>query len=269
MSEKQPLFFDPATVIPFNGYRRCFGEDRPVFDLVPSLIHFYESEKFRNTDEALRLSVLDCRTAKEAGKLTKRNKEHWRKDWRAVRGRVFRAGLAMQVVQSRKAMTMARAGYAQSIELAAYKRIRGLPGTFISEELQRFFGNSTGPGVTRLGVITLSGCVPDDIERRLETLFSKERPLSAAIYAGRDADPRVEMWCAATAIPVRLTSQTSSRLREEDAPEVTARVNALLTCMPPSRKGPIAILSAAASKRPKIRVLDLGLKDISPAPKSH
>lgn len=260
MSEVNTIPFDPAAQIPFYGYRRFFPNSPPMFDLSPSLIHFYESEKFRGTNEELRLTVLGSGTAREIRKLTKRHNSSLRKDWRAVRGRVFRAGLAMQVLQSKKAMALARVGFASSMELASCKRVSGLPGAFIAEELQNFFQSATGPGTTRLGVIALNGCVPDDIEQRLDALFAKGRPMSAAVYSGRDADPRIEIWCAHAAIPIRLTGQDSRRLREEDAAVVTARINALLTCMPASRKEPKTILAAAAAKRPKIRVLDLGLK---------
>lgn len=259
-AEKPIVLFDPSAEIPFHGYRRFLPDEPPLFDLAPSLIHFYESEKFRGVDEVLRLSVLSCSTVREAAKISKRHKDIWRKDWRAVRGRVFRAGLAMQVLQSRRAMAAARAGFGSSMELSSCRRVGGLPGPFVADELNNFFQTSTGPGTTRLGVIALAGCVPDDIERRLEALFIRQKPISAAIYSGKDADHRVEIWCAQAAIPIRLTSVDSIRLREEDAGTVTARINALLTCMPMTRKQAKVILSVAAAKRPKIRVLDLGLK---------
>jgi predicted NAD-dependent protein-ADP-ribosyltransferase YbiA (DUF1768 family) len=249
--------FDPESLIPFLAYRRFLDDGEVTTDMVPTLAHFYESEKFRTVDESLRLAVLDTRTPKEARKFTKKRAELWRSDWKAVRGRVLRAGLAMQVTQSNKALKMAKQAFALSMELSAIKRIGGIPGAFLADELQRFFMPSTGPGVTKLGVIALNGCIPDDIESRLDALFSTEKPVSAAIYAGADADPRVEIWCARAAVPIRLTGLACGRIREENATEVTARVNALLTCMPASRKASVAILAAAAAKKPRIKVLDL------------
>src|SRR5665647_716391 len=261
MSEEKTIPFDPEAEIPFHGYRRFFlDESPPIFDLVPSLIHFYESERFRGTDEDLRLAVLECSTVREARKVAKKHHFAWRKDWRAVRGRVFRSGLAMQVLQSKKAMALARAGFGSSMDLASCKRVGGLPGPFVSEELQAFFQGVSGPGITRLGVIALNGCVPEDIEQRLNSLFQSIKPVSAAIYSGKDADHRIEVWCALSAIPIRLTGRDSIRLREDDAAEVTARVNALLSCFPGARKESKTILAAAAAKRPKIRLLDFGLK---------
>lgn len=251
--------FDPESLIPFHGYRRFLEDGEITTDMVPTLAHFYESEKFRTVDESLRLAVLDTRTAKEARKFTKKRDNLWRADWKAVRGRVLRAGLAMQVTQSNKALKMAKQAFALSMELAAIKRIGGIPGAFLADELQRFFMPATGPGVTKLGVITLNGCIPDDIEARLDALFATQKPASAAIYAGADADTRVEIWCARAAVPIRITGVACGRIREENAAEVTARVNALLTCMPASRKASVAILAAAAAKRPRIKVLDLSI----------
>ena len=52
--------FDPGLHLPFTTYRR-FVDGKPVVaDLAPTLIHHYESEKFRGTDEDLRLAVLDA-----------------------------------------------------------------------------------------------------------------------------------------------------------------------------------------------------------------
>lgn len=255
--------FDPSTPLPFFGYRFFEAEEKPYAELMPSLIHFYESEKFRGTSEELRKAIADSRSLREVRKISQKNRSLWRKDWNAIRGRVFRAGLAMQVVQSRKALTMAKLGFNESIAIAGEKHIGGLPGTFISNELQAFFQNPNTVGTARLGVIALNGCVPDDIEDRLNTLFTKGKPVSAAVYSGSDADPVIERWCAMNAIPVRLTSLSSSRLREEDSKEVTARINTLVTCMPNTRKGPTAILAAAAAKRPKIKVLDLAIKPVT------
>lgn len=258
MAAKNPTSFDPEANLPFWGYRRFVDNEKPVADMVQSLAHFYESEKFRGVDEALRAAVLDSRTAKEARKITKRHSTNWRKDWKAVRGRVFRAGLAMQVMQSRTALRMARAAFGQSIEVAAVPRIGGIPGSFISAELATFFQAPTsGPEFNRLGVIALNGCVPDDIEQRLDALFAAKKPVSAAVYTGGDADHRIEMWCAEVAVPIRLTSMASSRLREEDAFAVTERINNLIYCMPKARKASQAILKAASLKRPRIKLLDL------------
>lgn len=259
MTELAQSVFDPSELIPFNGYRNFSQPDEPIFDLIPSLTHFYESEKFRGTAEGLRVAMLDARTAREAGKIAKKNQTLWRSDWKKVRGNVFRAGLAMQVLQSKHAMDSARQGFSQSIELGSQKRVGGLPGAFVAHELQRFFDKPAKGGRLLLGAIALNGCVPDDIWARLDALFVADKPLSAAIYAGKDSNNKIELWCAFNGVPVRLTSQNSSRLREEDAPDVTSRVTTLVTCMPGTRKGPIAILKSAAAKKPKIRVLDFGI----------
>lgn len=262
MSELAGTPFDPSAQIPFHTYRRFEEDGSPgPFDLAATLVHHYESEKFRGVSEELRLEALDCSSIRALRKLTKRHSESWRKDWRQIRGRVFRAGLAMQVLQSREALKRAREGFQQSMELAATKTVGGLPGAFLAEELQGFFASSTGPTITRLGVIALKGCVPHDIEDRLAALFGQLRPVSAAVYAGADADPTIERWCAKSAIPVRLTGTGAKRLREDDAGEVTQRVNMLVTCIPMARKASVAIVKSAQSRRPRVRVLDLAIRE--------
>lgn len=249
--------FDPAAIVPFFGYRR-FDTDGPAFELVASLVHHFEAEKFRGVDETIRRGVLDCPTPKLAQKMARRHMELWRKDWKAVRGRVFRAGLAMQVIQSRKVRTAARHAFELSMELTGSKRIGGLPSTFVATELQTFFQKASSANCGRLSVLALRGCVPDDVEARLDAVFAHDRPLSALVYAGSDADPRVEAWCMANAVPVRVCHQDAGRLREHLVDSLIQRINTMLMCIPPQRKVSNEVLAMVRARRPRIKLINLG-----------
>lgn len=201
--EDAALVFNPADVAPFFGYRR-FDDDGASFELIASLVHHFESEKFRGVDEAIRLEILNCATPKLAQKVAKRHMDKWRKDWKSVRGRVFRAGLAMQAIQNRKVRIAARQAFERSMELCGVKRIGGLPSAFIASELQTFFQKPSNTSCGKLGALAIKGWVPGDIRARLDSVFLHDKPLSATVYAGADSDPLVEQWCIQNAIPVRI-----------------------------------------------------------------
>jgi hypothetical protein len=93
------LFPDPYEPILFTGYRSPGSDGTP--DVYTTLAHWIESEKFRGSDEDLRDAVLHAPSGKEAFKLAERNKGAVRKTWRALRGRVARAGLLMAAAQNR------------------------------------------------------------------------------------------------------------------------------------------------------------------------
>lgn len=87
-------------ILPFPGYREAepgygFGRNRPV--LHPSLEHFYQSERFRGSDEDLRAEIIGAPTAKEARKLALRHAEKSRPDWAQCHARIMNAGLWMQL----------------------------------------------------------------------------------------------------------------------------------------------------------------------------
>lgn len=249
--------FDPGAALPFFAYRHFEAHEPVGHDLAPTLAHFYESEKFRTSDNDLRRAVLDCSTPTAAQKLAKRHRERWRNDWRQIRGRVLRAGLAMQSLQSKEALLMARRAYDQAIELASVRRLCSLPGPFLSAEIQTFFAKPA-PQQPRLGGVCLRGCVTADLRDRLDALFKLHAPVSAAVYGGGDADPTLEIWCADRAVPTRLLHLEQTRFKESIAHDHVARVSTLIICAPGSRKSVIAL--KAAAKKARLAVVDLTLR---------
>jgi len=249
--------FDLGAPLPFLAYRHFEGDQAAGHDLAPTLAHFYESEKFRTSDDRLRRSILDCSTPTAAQKLAKRHKDLWRADWRQIRGRVFRAGLAMQALQSKEAMRFARDAFEHALELAAVRRVCTLPGSFLAAEIQAFFAKPS-PQHPRLGGVCLRGCVAGDLRERLDAVFKLQPPVSAALYAGGDADPTLEMWCADRAVPVRLLHLEQARFKESIAQDHIARVSTLIICAPGKRKSVTALKTAA--RRGRLAVVDLSLK---------
>lgn len=251
--------FSPDLIIPFHGYRRLDLE-RPLHDLAPSLTHFYQAEKFRGRDELLRVEILSCPTPRAALKLAKRHKDKWRDDWVRVRPYVLRAGLAMQMVQSSAARTLARAGHAKSTELATAKRVGSLPGLFVSRVLTNLFETMQQRTSLRIGALCIDGYAPADLEQRLNALVNDTPPLAANVYGGPESGTALERWCMARGVAVRVVGTDDSRLRAAEHKDLTARVNTLVLCAPRSRKAVAELLAVVNKQRsPKIRVLDYSL----------
>lgn len=89
----------PSDPCMFTGYRNLLPANRP--DIYQSIGHWFESEKFRSTNEAIRQEVLQQPTAKEARKLAGRHADEVRSNWRSIRARVLRAGFLMAAKQNR------------------------------------------------------------------------------------------------------------------------------------------------------------------------
>lgn len=253
------VMFDPSCICPFPTYRQYDAAGNYIeTDVAPSLLHHYESEKFRGVDESMRLHALEAPSVKQLRKFTRKNQKKWRSDWRLVRGNVLRAGMAMQAAHSQTAKRNLIEAFHQSIEISGIKSLAGLPGPFVSTEIQRFMQSRREGGRTleRLGVIALNGCVPDDIFDRLSAMYANALPFSALIYSGLDGDPAVELWCAQNAVPIRRVCSELRRFREKEAAILIKDTTTLVTCMPESRTSCQAILKMANKRRPRLRILE-------------
>jgi predicted NAD-dependent protein-ADP-ribosyltransferase YbiA (DUF1768 family) len=252
--------FDPDQIHPFQSYRRLEGEFAHLHDLSPSIAHFYESEKLRGTSEDVRQSVLSCPTARAARKLAKRHEAQWRQDWRLVRGAVLRAGLAMQMVQSVEARQAIRQAATRADAIAAAGgRPGGVPAAFLAANLRMVAEQSQARSSNRLGLLILKGYEPDDLDARLDAMFSKERPFSAAVYVGEEASIGAEAWCMRRAVPLKHIGEHDRRLRAEDHAAIGQRITTLIVCAPQTRKEVSAILSPARQAR--TRIVDLTRRD--------
>lgn len=244
--------YSPDAVLPFESYRRL-GSSPMLRDVPATLVHFYESEKFRGVDETLRLEVLDCSSVSAARKLAKRNRAHWRENWSSVRGRAFRAGLAMQIAQSKTARLAAKALLRDLDAVSSSRLYGGLPGLFVAKQTSVLFEEIRSPRSLRMGFVVFSGHCPVDLVDRLDAVAGAA-PFSGTVYAGPEAEPLAEQWLQQRAVPVKLVGSDSSRFRLADHSALLQRVNALVVCAPSSRTEVAELVAQAKAKR--IRVLD-------------
>lgn len=87
----------PDEPVLFTGYRSPVDGIPEVYS---SISHWFESEKFRGTNDVLREEARWLPTAREARKFARRHRSSWREDWAAVRVRVMRAGFIMAADQN-------------------------------------------------------------------------------------------------------------------------------------------------------------------------
>ena len=247
--------YSPDAVLPFESYRRL-DTDLMLRDVPATLLHFYESEKFRGVDEGLRVEVLDCSSVSAARKLAKRNRDRWRTDWAIVRGRAFRAGLAMQIAQSKVARQSARSLLGDLEAVAAAKSYGGLPGLFVAKQTSVLFEELRNPRSLRMGFLIFKGHSPADLLARLNAVAGAG-PFTGTVYCGPEADPTGERWLQGRAAPVRLLGAQAGRFRMTEHGALLQKVNTLVVCAPSSR-GEVAELVAAAQAK-RVRVLDFSL----------
>src|SRR5205814_2268250 len=114
---------------------------------------------------------LSCPSPRAARKLASRFREKWRDDWAKVRGRVFRAGLGMQMVQHAAVRRAAQLASRTALDWGSNKKIAGLPGAFVGSELLRFFATGSDKSSVKLAILALDGWEPDDMLDRLGALF--------------------------------------------------------------------------------------------------
>lgn len=109
----------PSDPCLFTGYRNPALANRP--DIYQSIGHWFESEKFRGVDEALRQEVLEQPTAKEARKLGSRHPDEIRPNWRTIRAQVLRTGFFMAARQNPSvAIIFAELAQLTSLELGTW-----------------------------------------------------------------------------------------------------------------------------------------------------
>jgi len=246
---------------PFQAYRRA--SQPPIFELCASLSHFFEAEKFRRPEtEELRQEVLSCPTARAARKLSRRHASSWREDWKQIRSRVFRAGLAMQMSQCPEVKAQALDLAGNALEWSSQRAlVAGLPVAWVAREVLALQEGRTSKTTPRLGLLTFSGYTPPDLGARLSALFAGERPSGAAVYIGEECDRQAEYWCMEAATPLRYVGDTRQRLRSESSKDLLNRINRLIICAPATRKDVKALITQAKQKRIAVQILTAEASD--------
>ena len=246
---------DPDLLLPFFGYRLLDEVGRHQ-EMVPSLTHFFESEKLRGRNEELRRQILSATSARAARKISRKNRDQWRADWQRVRARVLATGMAMQMMQSRSAVQMIKRTAELHEALKADKsRMGGLPVSFITGVAAQLVKSAASRGVARVGVVALRRHTPEDLPDRLDALFTAGLPLAATIYAGNDASLPAERWCIQNSVAVRLLGVGMLRFRADEVGDLLKRSSTVVLCAPAGRTEVARFIAQAQQTRRQLVTL--------------
>lgn len=197
---------------PFPGYRPIevgsthFG---PRPELFPTLEHFYQSERFRGSDGAVRARVLNAPSAHEARKIAMAHQRVERSDWLAVHERIMLCGLWMMLREHpRLAKELSRSDLSKAAPFpyrdmywgndrpgASKDRFRALLGQI----RHRLEGNTTR--VLVCGSRTFAN--PFLLSSKLDALLTKSPPDVVLIGGDTGTDEMVEHWAISRQLPVR------------------------------------------------------------------
>lgn len=202
---------------PFVGYRRrldattaqgaVLGEP----DAYASVEHYFQSEKFRGSDDAWRRHILTLSTPKDAAAAGRDRSHPLRRDWDARRDAVMRVALWYKFTQN-AALTRVL------LETAPYRLVEDSP-------LDAYWGwGADRRGENRLGQLLMEVraklAAPEKIERciiaggrgytdyregvaRLDALFQGRRPDEVISGNAAGADTVGEIWALNRFVPVR------------------------------------------------------------------
>ena len=175
----------------------------------PSLMHFFEAEKFRLQHPDIYLSIVNSTNLKEVAKIAKRNQSLWRDDWIGVRGRVLLCGMRYAAwadpdpqrwtdAPDKLALELQELGFPTKFSLAAVTEFQRL----LANPTWCFFGVDHAP--------------QDVVGKRLNTIHRKcERAWSINHWLGRHTSWRVHDWALSLYIPMRYFGEPRERLTPE------------------------------------------------------
>ena len=200
------------TILPFPGYREAvpgygFGRNRPV--LHPSLEHFYQSERFRGTDEELRAAIIAAPTPKEARKLALRHAEQSRPDWAQCHQRIMNAGLWMQLREHpRLGFALRQLGEEAAIDYPYRDPFWAAPS---GEKAGGGFARLVHAARRKLNGQTVRVAVTGGrgyrneflLKTKLEGFFTNLTPDVMLVGGGKGAEEMVERWAIERCLPVR------------------------------------------------------------------
>lgn len=253
--------WSPALPFPFLGYRSVTCGDAP--ETVPSLTHFYESEKFRGLNDWVRQEVLSARNGHAATKVAARNARYVRPDWSRVHARVLRTGMLMQFEQSAHAIHSARAAFGLSMELSGTSRIGGISGALLASELQTVFQLRTTAAIDRCAIVVTS-VPPDGVvdDLAMQLVSSPQRITETMLYCGADSYAKMESALQNCAVPVRHLLPRAKKLRIEQLCGELDGIGRLMYHLQPAMAAQLA--QWAMLQRPRIDTQDLAHWTIRP-----
>lgn len=233
----------PDELMPFPTYRLMRLDVRQGFDglrpeLAPTVEHFYQSERFRGTDEALRKAILDANSPREARKLAHRKSAIERPNWAMLHERVMETGLWMKLREHPQyAQHLVREPAAAESAYPYRDHFWGADRQGISQNrycalLGRIREKLLNRKMVRV-VITGSSTFTNEfmMSSKLDVLFRRLPPDLVLIGCRRGADDLAERWAIDQALPVRhipYRGRRSSSERERHARALLGRATHLV-----------------------------------------
>lgn len=233
-----PISLSPDELMPFPTYRTARIDARHGFEgmspeLAPSVEHFFQSERFRGTDETLRRAILDANSAKEARKLAARKSAAERPNWTTLQERVMEAGLWMKLREHpHYAQILARRPETAQDSYPYRDHFWGGHREGVSENryrdlLLRMRDKLLARKMVRVA-ITGSSTFSNEflLSSKLDVLFRRLPPDLVLIGCRKGADDLAERWAIEQALPVRhipYRGRRSSSERERHARALLGR----------------------------------------------
>lgn len=271
----------PDELMPFPTYRTLRLDVRQGFEgsrpeLAPTVEHFYQSERFRGTDEALRKAILDANSPREARKLANRKSAIERPNWASLHERVMESGLWMKLrehphIAKHLAMQPEAADGAYGLpdhfwgshrEGVSQDRYR----TLLLRVRDKILARST-VRVAITGSSTFSN--PFLMSSKLNLLFRRTPPDLVLIGCRKGADDLAERWAIEQCLPVRhvpYRGRRSSSERERHSRDLLGKATHLVAFTDGDAETQ-QVLSLATQLRCAVRVIS-SVQRTTPAPRT-
>lgn len=200
-------------ILPFSAYRKVKlggeGFERGLPEEYSSIEHFYQSEKFRGSDESYRQYIISLPTAREARKAARKRLEDVRPDWDLIRNRVMMAAICFKLISHDR--------YAQALlanpDLAnnAYRfqdhywgDLRDGVSIGFYRRLLNSYLEKRRTGIMRVLVTGSTTFKNEELfNTKLRSLFRKSFPDELIINCEKGSDALAEKWSINNNIPVR------------------------------------------------------------------
>ena len=211
--------------LPFHGYREpdpsghgfLKGDGQIYF----TIQHFYESERFRGVDEALRRLVMSMPTAREARKTAMQNATRIRADWPEVHERIMACAVWMKMRERpeyAKALVanpdLAREAYPFLDKHWSNRR----PGVTLNryELLLLQIRDQLLRGTMRVAIVGSRGpWNPFLFQSKVDFLFRRAKPDVLLLGPHKGIDEIATAWAIANLVPVRYLPAKSKPGRSE------------------------------------------------------
>lgn len=206
-----------SATLPFHAYRSVEpgGAFTREIELVSSLEHFFQSERFRGINDELRLEVLNQPTAREARKFAVAHQRHQRTDWEKRQPRILRCGMWFQCIEHPWVADVIRSGSYVFDRLDPFWRPRQGDGAYRRLELFLRDHLTKPMSVLVFGLGEARGS-QFRVDIQLQKLFRNQRPDELLIGDGYGLDNLVEAWAIEHTIAIRRRPRLSRIARISD-----------------------------------------------------